>query len=76
MKLEALQDFYNEANPESLQHVRLKINPHSFLDVLQVEIRGYLIKYASKKKRERQEREVELCWDIELPENQLNDTLH
>ena len=50
---EQLEEFYATTNPEILQHVNLKINPQSFLDVLLMEIRRETISFSSKKKRER-----------------------
>ena len=57
---EVLQEFCNSSSPESLQYVPLRTNPQAFLDVLQLEIRGFSITYASKKKRERIAQEIQL----------------
>ena len=44
-----LNDFYDSASPESLQNVNLKVNSQTFLDILQLEIRGFTISFSSKK---------------------------
>ena len=71
MSNEVLQQFYDSSSPESLQHVNLKINPQAFLDILQIEIRGFSISYSSKKKRDRLAQEVLLLQEIELFEKRI-----
>ena len=69
---EALQEFYDSSSPGSLQHVNLRINPQSFLDILQLEVRGYTIKYSSRKKRNRLAQELLLIDEIETLEKEIN----
>ena len=71
---QALQEFYNNCTPESLQHVNMRINPQSFLDILQLEIRGFSIAFSSKKKRDRNSKELLLENEIEILENELAQT--
>ena len=68
---EVLKQFYDSATPESLQYVNLRINPQAFLDILQLEIRGFSISYSSKKKRERIAQEVLLLQEIEILEKKV-----
>ena len=69
---QVLQEFYDSSSPESLQHVNLKISPQSFLDILQLEIRGFTIKYSSRNKRNRLAQELLLIEEIELLESKIN----
>ena len=68
---EALQEFYMSSSPESLQFLNLKINPQSFLEILQLEIRGFTITYSSKKKRNRIAQEIILTQEIEMLEKKV-----
>ena len=45
-----LQDFMTDQTPESLQDLKLNINPQIFLDTLLLEIRRITISYSSRKK--------------------------
>ena len=49
----------------------MKINPQSFLDILQLEIRGYSRAFSSKKKKDRKSKELLLGNEIEILEKQL-----
>lgn len=51
-------------SPEALQHIPLKINNQSFLDVLPLEIRRETMNYSGRKKRERMLIESKLVEDI------------
>ena len=53
---EELGEFYS-TSPEALQHIPLKINHQSFLDVLLLEIRRETMIYSARKKRDR----IALC---------------
>ena len=68
---ENLNEFMNSQTPESLQALRLNINPQLFLDTLLLEIRRETIKFSSAKKRERVGKEQLLQHDIEALENQM-----
>ena len=68
---EELTDFFSSATAESLQHVPLKVNPQSFLDVLLMEIRQETIAYSSKKKRERLGEESKLLDEIKNLDSRL-----
>ena len=68
---QTLQEFYDNCTPETLQHVSMKINPQSFLDILQLEIRGFSIAFSSKKKKDRKSKELLLGNEIEILEKQL-----
>ena len=57
--------------PESLQSIKLKINPQIFLDVLLLEIRRETIFFSSLRKRERLAQESILIQEIETLENQI-----
>ena len=49
----------------------LKINPQYFLDILQLEIRGFTISYSSKRKKDRIAQELTLTQEIELLEKKV-----
>ena len=69
---QVLQGFYSSTSPELLQHVTLRINPQIFLDILQLEIRGYTISFPSKKKRHRVAQELLILQEIEVLEKKIS----
>ena len=63
---EALNEFYENATPESLQRQHLMINPQLFLDILLLEIRRETIIFSSRLKKERMAKEDLTLQEIEI----------
>ena len=68
---EALELFYSESTPESLQLETLKINPQTFLDILLLEIRGESIAFSSKLKKQRSEMEQLIVNEIDILQKRI-----
>ena len=68
---EDLEKFFS-SNSEALQHIPLKINSQSFLDVLLLEIRRETMQFAARKKRKSIAHEQKIVAEIEVLENKMN----
>ena len=72
---EELHEFKTSQSAESLQSLPLKINSELFLETLFMEIRRVTILFSASKKRNRLEKELSLLSDIEILENQVQNSV-
>ena len=69
---ERLKEFYDAANPDLLQHIVLKINHQSFMDILLMEIRQGTMAYSVAKKKDRVSKELKISQEINVLEALLD----